>query len=107
MEKSPKIKFYITIIVCALHLSGCGFIPWQFGLATNVLDVGSTLTTGKSTSEHVADGVTQMDCQWSRLFSDWKVCLTHEEYVNNLLLMRCHTYSWNFLNIPYCRNPNE
>ena len=55
----------------------------------------------------IADEVTQKDCQWSRIFSDWKVCLTHEEYVNNLLLMRCHTYSWNFLNIPYCRNPDE
>ena len=102
-----RLQTYFIVLLLSLNLSGCGFIPWQFGLITNVVDVATTLETGKTTSEHVADEVTQKDCQWSRLFSDWKVCLTHEEYVNNLLLMRCHTYSWNFLNIPYCRNPNE
>ena len=53
-------------------------------LITTTTDIATTLGTGKSLSEHAVSGVTKLDCQWSRAFSDWKVCLTHEEYLNNL-----------------------
>ena len=96
-----------TILLCILYLSGCAMIPWQFSAVTNAVDVLLTAQTGKSSTEHVASEVTKLDCQWSRLLSDWKICVTHEEYVDNLMIMNCHTYSWNFLNIPYCRSPNE
>ena len=28
---------------------------------------------------------------------------THEEYVDNLMIMNCQIYSWDFLNKPYCK----
>ena len=92
------------MLVLSVILSNCAFISWPVSAVTTAVDVGLTVETGKSSSEHVASEVTKMDCQWSRLFSDWKVCLTHQEYVDNLMLMNCQTYSWNFLNIPYCRS---
>ena len=107
MAKSSKIKFYVTIILCVFYLSGCSIFPWPMNLITTTTDIATTLGTGKSLSEHAVSGVTKLDCQWSRVFSDWKVCVTHEEYVDNLMIMNCHTYSWNFLNIPYCRSLNE
>ncbi len=102
-----RLQTFSIALLLSVNLSGCAIFPWQFSLFSSTADVVLTANTGKSSTEHVADEVTQMDCQWSRLFSDWKVCLTHEEYVDNLLLMKCHTYSWNFLNIPYCRNSDE
>ena len=106
MAKYP-IRLHITIILCVLHLSGCAMIPWQFSAATNAVDVLLTAQTGKSSTEHIADKVTKMDCQWNRIFTNWKVCLTHEEHVDHLMIMNCETYSWNFLNIPYCRKMNN
>ena len=106
MAKFPKIKFSITSILCVLYLSGCSILPWPSQLITISADVLTTLNSGKGIGEHAVSKVTQLDCQWNRLFSDWKVCLTHEEYVDNLMIMGCHTYSWNFLNIPYCKNSN-
>ena len=72
-------------------------------LQQKLADVGVTAVTGKSSTEHVVSGVTRMDCQWSRLFIGWFPCLSNEEYLNNLMEMNCQTYSWNFLNNPYCK----
>ena len=91
------------MLIINLSVSGCTFVPANFSLFTTAADVALTASTGKSASELVASEVTKRDCQWSRLFSDWKVCLTQEEYTDNLMKMNCDTYSWNFLNIPYCR----
>ena len=43
------------------------------------------------------------DCQWTRLVLGWPPCLTQEEITDKLKEMDCKTYSWNFLNIPYCK----
>jgi len=101
-----RLQIYFTALLLSVNLSGCAFLPANFALISTGADVGLTALTGKSTSEHIADEVTKMDCQWSRIFSEWKVCLTDEEYVTNLLRMNCKTYSWNFLNIPYCKENN-
>ena len=100
---SQPQTFFIALVLSVV-LSNCTFVSWPVSALTRAVDVGLTVETGKSTSEHVASVATKMDCQWSRLFSDWNVCLTEEEYVDNLMLMNCHTYSWDFLNIPYCRD---
>jgi|TARA_B110000196_G_C21135332_1_gene660780 hypothetical protein len=98
-----RLQTFFIALVLSVNFSGCAFLPSNFALFSTGANLALTAATGKSTSEHVADGVTQLDCQWSRIFSDWKVCLTHEEYVTNLMIMNCNTYSWNFLNIPYCK----
>ena len=96
---------FIALIIC-LGLNGCALlpIPWQVSAASHAGDILTLSNHGKTMNETAASIALQQDCQWSRLFSDWKVCLTHEEYVDNLMLMNCQTYSWNFLNIPYCRS---
>ena len=94
-----QLRTFFIASITTLSISGCSFIPIQFTLA----DVGVTAVTGKSSTEHVASGVTRMDCQWSRLFIGWFPCLSNEEYLNNLMEMNCQTYSWNFLNNPYCK----
>ena len=78
-------------------------LPWQFGAVTNTMDIILTAQTGKSSSEHIASKVTQLDCQWLRIFYNWNFCLSHEEYVDNLITMDCDIYSWNFFNMPYCK----
>ena len=98
-----RLQIYFIALLLSVNLSGCAFLPANFGFFATGANVALTAATGKSATELVADEVTQMDCQWSRIFSEWKVCLTHEEYVTNLMIMNCETYSWNFLNIPYCR----
>ncbi len=104
MTNITRLQIFSIVSIINLIVSGCGIIPIQFSIASTGLDIALTAETGKSSSEHIADGVTKKDCQWSRLFAtDWKVCLSHEEYVDNLMIMNCHTYSWNFLNIPYCK----
>tara|TARA_B100001996_G_C18507434_1_gene533953 strand:- start:328 stop:636 length:309 start_codon:yes stop_codon:yes gene_type:complete len=90
--------FFIALII-TLVVSGCGLIPIQFTIA----DAGLAVVTGKSSTEHVASEVTSLDCQWSRLLIGWKPCLTNQEYVENLMTLDCHTYSWDFLNNPYCK----
>ena len=97
------LRIFSIALMINLSVSGCAFLPIKYTLFATGADVALTANTGKSTLEHVASAATKMDCQWSRLFSDWKVCLTHEEYVDNLMIMNCDTYSWNFLNIPYCK----
>ena len=90
------------VLITTLTISGCGLIPIQFTIA----DAGVAVVTGKTTSEHVASEVTSMDCKWSRLLIGWFPCLSHKEYVDNLMELNCHTYSWDFLNNPYCRKEN-
>ena len=101
------MKKYIALITCVFFISGCAAWPFKYKVISTGIDIASTIKTGKSTSEHAASLVTEIDCQWSRLFTDWKVCLTHEEYVDNLTIMNCDTYSWNFFNIPYCRKTDD
>ena len=97
-----QLRTFFIASITTLIISGCGIIPIQLTLA----DAGVAVVTGKTTSEHVASEVTSMDCKWSRLLVGWFPCLSREEYVDNLMEMNCHTYSWDFLNNPYCRKEN-
>ena len=103
MANISQLQTFFIALVLSVVLSNCTFVSWPVSALTTAVDVGLTVETGKSTSEHVASVATKMDCQWSRLFSDWKICLTHEEYVDNLMIMNCQIYSWDFLNKPYCK----
>ena len=102
-----QLQTFFIALVLGVNLSGCAFIPWQVSLLSGAADVGTKVVTGKTFTDHAISEAAQKDCDLSRLFSDWKVCLTHDEYVDNLIRMNCHTYSWNFLNIPYCRSSDE
>ena len=98
-----RLQTFLIVLIISLSLNGCGTVPWPFSVVHTAADIMISRQTGKSTSEHAWGKVIQKDCQWSRLFSDWKLCLTKEEYVDNLTKMNCDTYAWNFLNIPYCK----
>ena len=100
-----QLRTFIIVLTIILSVNGCAFlgIPWQLSAASAVGDIVSLENHGKTMTETAASIVLQKDCQWSRIFTDWKVCLTFDEYVDNLIKMNCKTYSWNFLNIPYCK----
>ena len=95
----------ICIIALLVCLNGCAFIgvPWQLSAAGTAGDLISAQQTGKTLSENGASIALQRDCKWSRVALGWAPCLTKEELVDNLIDMDCKTYSWNFLNIPYCK----
>ena len=105
MTNITQLRTFFTVLTACLFLNSCAFlgIPWQLSAASAVGDIVSLENHGKTMNETAASIVFQKDCQWSRIFSDWKVCLTFDEYVDNLIKMNCKTYSWNFLNIPYCK----
>ena len=73
-----RLQTFFIALVLSVNFSGCAFLPSNFALFSTGANLALTAATGKSTSEHVADGVT-------------------------LMIMNCKTYSWNFLNIPYCK----
>ena len=95
----------ISIIALLVCLNGCTFIgvPWQLSAANTAGDIISSQQTGKTLSENAASSALQRDCQWTRLVLGWPPCLTQKEIVDKLAEMDCKTYSWNFLNIPYCK----
>ena len=95
----------IFIVVLSGFLNGCSLvgIPWQISAASTAGDFISANQTGKTLSENGASLALKKDCQWSRVALGWPPCLTKEEFIDKLIEMDCKTYSWNFLNIPYCR----
>ena len=105
MINTTQLQISIVVLITSLSTGGCTFLglPWQFSAASSFADVISINNSGKSIAEEVASTITATDCQWNRAIKNWNVCLTEEEYLNNLLEMNCKTYSWNFLNIPYCK----
>ena len=86
-----------------LFLGGCAIFPWPVSLMYNTAEVTTTVTTGKGFTEQVISEVTQTDCNWLRMVYGWKPCVTREEYVTNLLHMNCAVYTWNFFDMPYCK----
>ena len=105
MINTTQLQISIVVLITSLSTGGCTFLglPWQFSAASSFADVISINNSGKSIAEEVASTITETDCQWNRAIKNWNVCLTEEEYLDNLLGMNCETYSWNFLNIPYCK----
>ena len=100
-----QLQICITAFLVGITISGCTFlgVPWQLSAANTAGDIISSQQTGKTLSENAASSALQRDCQWSRVVLGWAPCLTNDELVDNLIDMGCKTYSWNFLNIPYCR----
>ena len=105
MTNIIQLRTFIIVLTIILSVNGCAFlgIPWQLSAATTAGDILSIDKTGKSVSENVASVAVNRDCQWSRIFLGWPPCLTQEEHISYLMRMNCKTYSWNFLNNPYCR----
>jgi hypothetical protein len=86
-----------------LFLGGCALMPWPFQVLYNTAEISTTINTGKGISEHIVSEVTQTDCNWLRIVYGWKPCINREEYVTNLLHMNCAVYTWNFFDMPYCK----
>ena len=105
MTNITQLRTFFTVLTICLFLNSCAFlgIPWQLSAASTVGDIVSLENHGKTMNETAASIVLQQDCQWSRILIGWAPCLTKEEYISNLIKMNCKTYSWNFLNIPYCK----
>jgi hypothetical protein len=105
MINTTQLQISIVVLLASLSTGGCTFLglPWQYSAASSVADVVSINNSGKSIAEEIASSITKTDCQWNRVIKNWNVCLTEEEYLEDLLGMNCETYSWDFLNIPYCR----
>ena len=100
-----QLQICITVFLVGITISGCTFlgVPWQLSAANTAGDIISSQQTGKTLSENAASSALQRDCQWTRLVLGWPPCLTQKEIVDKLAEMDCKTYSWNFLNIPYCK----
>ena len=100
-----QLQICITVFLVGITISGCTFlgVPWQLSAANTAGDIISSHQTGKTLSENAASSALQRDCQWTRLVLGWPPCLTQKEIVDKLAEMDCKTYSWNFLNIPYCK----
>ena len=105
MNSMNQLQICIVVSLVCLNVISCSFVgvPWQLSAASAAGDLISTQQTGKTLSENVASSALQRDCKWGRVFLGWQPCLTKKELIDNLMKMNCDTYSWNFLNIPYCR----
>ena len=103
MTNMNQLRIFIAVLL--VFLNGCTFLglPWQFSAASTAGDLISAEATGKTLSENGASLALKKDCQWGRVAIGWPPCLTKEEFIDKLIEMDCKTYSWNFLNIPYCR----
>jgi hypothetical protein len=105
MTNTNLLRTFIIVLTITLSVNGCAFlgIPWQLSAATTIGDIATLNNHGKTMNETAASIALQRDCQWSRLWLGWPPCLTQEEHISYLMRMNCKTYSWNFLNNPYCR----
>ena len=105
MNSMNQLRICIVVSLVSVNLIGCAFIgvPWQLSAASTAGDFISAQQTGKTLSENLASSALQKDCQWTRMSLGWQPCLTKKEFVDKLIEMDCETYSWNFLNIPYCK----
>ena len=97
---------FIVVSVLGLLLTGCASlfgIPPVVSYISTGISVGSTVTTGKSPTEHILDGVTGKDCDFFRSFDDdVKICLDEKEYIQWLVEMNCETYRWDQRGNPFC-----
>ena len=105
MTNITQLQPFFTVLTICLFLNSCAFlgIPWQLSAVTTIGDIATLNNHGKTMNETAASIALQRDCQWSRLWLGWPPCLTRTEWIDRLVAMNCKTYSWNFLNNPYCR----
>ena len=54
------MKKYIALIMCVFLVSGCAVWPFKYKVISTGIDIASTISTGKSSTEHAADLVTEM-----------------------------------------------
>ena len=86
----------------ALLIAGCS-IPLPVTIGHYLVDIGLTVHTGKSSTEHVISEITGEDCNYSYFLSTQKICLSEEEYMQLLIDLNCKEYAWDIKNQPYCR----
>jgi len=105
MTNITQLRTFFIVSIITLSLNSCAFlgIPWQLSAVTTIGDIATLNNHGKTMNETAASIALQRDCQWSRLWLGWPPCLTRTEWIDRLVAMNCKTYSWNFLNNPYCR----
>ena len=105
MTNIIQLRTFFTVLTICLFLNSCAFlgIPWQLSAVTTIGDIATLNNHGKTMNETAASIALQRDCQWSRLWLGWQPCLTRTEWIDRLIAMNCKTYSWNFLNNPYCK----
>ena len=105
MTNTNPLRTFIIVLTITLSVNGCAFlgVPWQLSAVTTIGDIATLNNHGKTMNETAASIALQRDCQWSRVFLGWPPCLTRAEWIDSLVAMNCETYSWNFLNNPYCR----
>ena len=105
MTNITQLRTFFIVSIITLSLNSCAFlgIPWQLSAVTTIGDIATLNNHGKTMNETAASIALQRDCQWSRLWLGWPACLTRTEWIDRLVAMNCKTYSWNFLNNPYCR----
>ena len=105
MTNITQLRTFFIVSIITLSLNSCAFlgIPWQLSAVTTIGEIATLNNHGKTMNETAASIALQRDCQWSRLWLGWPPCLTRTEWIDRLVAMNCKTYSWNFLNNPYCR----
>ena len=105
MTNITQLRTFFIALTITLSVNGCAFlgVPWQLSAVTTIGDIATLNNHGKTMNETAASIALQRDCQWSRLWLGWPPCLTRTEWIDRLVAMNCKTYSWNFLNNPYCR----
>tara|TARA_Y100000361_G_C11014770_1_gene266285 strand:- start:329 stop:655 length:327 start_codon:yes stop_codon:yes gene_type:complete len=105
MINITRLQTFFIALTITLSVNGCAFlgVPWQLSAVTTIGDIATLNNHGKTMNETAASIALQRDCQWSRVFLGWPPCLTRAEWIDMLVAMNCETYSWNFLNNPYCR----
>ena len=105
MINITRLQTFFIALTITLSVNGCAFlgVPWQLSAVTTIGDIATLNNHGKTMNETAASIALQRDCQWSRVFLGWPPCLTRAEWIDRLVAMNCKTYSWNFLNNPYCR----
>ena len=96
------------LLIFACLLSAC--TPWYVTAIHTGADVALYQGTGKTSTELIVGAATKKDCQWSRFLKDKdpaKLCLTKDERISELLFLKCDTYKWDVLGLPYCARTHE
>jgi len=97
-----KRRLIILVSTC-LMISGCGIVPPWLSILHTGTDIVMSAETGKTSTEHLASGMSGKDCRWSRVINGQRVCQTPEEEREFLLSLNCETIAWNWLDHPYCK----
>ena len=93
----------ILITLLPIILTSCGLIPWPISVLHTATDILTVTNTGKTTAELAVSEITEKDCRFPRILYDAPTCMNEEEYLNYILSKNCKVYTWNWLNLPSCK----